>query len=263
MAEVERPERFRILIIGRANAGKTTVLRAVCGVDEEPEVYDREGNKVSVSAIGGRGWGYRGEHHIDYELTFPSNPGFVFHDSRGFESGAAEELELVRKFIQEQSNLGSMSKQLHAIWYCFPADSNRLMTAAEKEFFNKIDTGTGKLYEYSIIAFPVIAVFTKFDALDSAAFTAVSGPGVPFEVAKEMASQHATEKFNAEILPLIESLAHPPKAVVCLRSILSTHAASELVERTEAALDTDVLRILLVQAQRVNVELCMKAAVKK
>ncbi|KDQ19201.1 hypothetical protein BOTBODRAFT_94746, partial [Botryobasidium botryosum FD-172 SS1] len=208
---------FRILIIGRANAGKTTILRAVCGVDEEPEVYDREGNKASGSAIGGAAG--RGEHHIDYELIFPSNPGFVFHDSRGFESGAAEELELVRKFIQEQANLGSMSKQLHAIWYCFPADSNRLMTAAEKEFFNKIDTGTGKLYEDSINAFPVIAVFTKFDALDSAAFTAMSGPGVPFEVAKEMAPQHATEKFNAEILPLIESLAHPPKAVVCLRSI--------------------------------------------
>ncbi|KDQ12078.1 hypothetical protein BOTBODRAFT_113342, partial [Botryobasidium botryosum FD-172 SS1] len=254
-------ERFRILIIGRANAGKTTVLRAVCGVDEEPEVYDRDGRKVSSSAIGVVS--ERGEHRIDYELRFPSNPGFVFHDSCGFESGAAEELELVRKFIQEQASLGSMSEQLHAIWYCFPADSNRLMTAAEKVFFNKIDTGRGKSYEYSINAFPVIAVFTKFDALDSAAFAALSGLGVPLEAAKAMAPKHATEKFNAEISPLIESLAHPPKTVVCLRSIYSTHGTSELVERTEAALDTDVLRILLVQAQRVNVEFCMKGAVKR
>ncbi|KDQ09766.1 hypothetical protein BOTBODRAFT_36757 [Botryobasidium botryosum FD-172 SS1] len=395
MAEIERPQRFRILIIGRANAGKTTILRAVCGVDEEPEVYDREGNKITpvvepeavpkvdhveeavietheapnpgevvsevpethhleevvseaptahhpahgeahqaapastrsafrsvwrsiyarllcrppVSILAAhlgepeelnlavssphrapapilathpkepeelnlapssppRGEpksilspsSLRGEHRIDYELRFPSNPGFVFHDSRGFESGAAEELELVRKFIQEQAALGSMNKQLHAIWYCFPAESNRLMTAAEKEFFNNIDTGR----------VPVIAVFTKFDALDSAAFTALSGPGVPFEAAKAMAPKHATEKFNVEILPLMESLAHPPKAVVCLRNMhdrktpaVIQKAVSELVERTEAALDTNALKILLVQAQCVNVEICMKVAVKR
>ena len=41
--------RFRILIIGRANAGKTTILRAICNSTENPGIYDGEGNKV-------RGW---------------------------------------------------------------------------------------------------------------------------------------------------------------------------------------------------------------
>ncbi|KDQ17675.1 hypothetical protein BOTBODRAFT_105144 [Botryobasidium botryosum FD-172 SS1] len=257
MAEVRRPERFRILIIGRANAGKTTILRAVCGVDEEPEVYDQEGNKVSGSAIGRRGW----KHCIDYELRFPSNPGFVFHDSRGFESGAVEELELVRKFIQEQANLGSVSKQLHAIWYKVRLNPLPVITA------HALLSQSRYCFPADI---PVIAVFTKFDALDSAAFTALSGPGVSFEEAKAMAPKHATEKFNAEYLPLVESLAHPPKAVVCLRNMhnrtspaVIQKAVSELVEKTEAALDTDALRVLLVQAQRVNVELCMKAAVNR
>ncbi|KDQ12884.1 hypothetical protein BOTBODRAFT_34030 [Botryobasidium botryosum FD-172 SS1] len=393
MTDVARPERFRILIIGRANAGKTTILRAVCGVDEEPEVYDRRGNKitpvvhheetpdvgrvgeavseihevhhpeaasafpnsphleqgvheaseghpmdgeanqvtrVSTRSVIRSAWrsicarimcrapdsmltahleepgefssapsplasgapgsirathreepeeissapsppvrsepksiispsSLRGEHNIEYELRFPGNPGFVFHDSRGFESGSVEELDLVRKFIQEQASLGSMSKQLHAIWYCFPADSNRLMTAAEQEFFNKIDTGS----------VPVIAVFTKFDALDSAAFTELCSQGFPFETAKEMAPKHAKETFNKEFLPLVESLAHQPKAVVHLRNMHDRksltavqEAASELVQSTEAALDSDVLKMLLVQAQRVNVELCIKSAVR-
>ena len=38
--------RFRILIIGRANSGKTTILRAICNSTEDPEVYDGEGRKV-------------------------------------------------------------------------------------------------------------------------------------------------------------------------------------------------------------------------
>jgi hypothetical protein len=38
--------RFRILIMGRANAGKTTILQRVCKTTEAPEVIDRNGNKV-------------------------------------------------------------------------------------------------------------------------------------------------------------------------------------------------------------------------
>ncbi|KDQ06531.1 hypothetical protein BOTBODRAFT_39534 [Botryobasidium botryosum FD-172 SS1] len=364
MTDVERPECFRILIIGRANAGKTTILQAVCGVEEEPEVYDERGRKIKPevyleevpetrdigeasevrsveeapeahhfgdgepdqiapvstrsafrSALRSvRAWvmckapdsilashqqemlslapspprslashqleevlssapsppprreprsilsptSLRGEHRVDYELRFPSNPGFVFHDSRGFESGATEELELVRDFIKKKGSLGSMENQLHAIWYCFPADSHRLMTAAEQEFFEKIDTGS----------VPVIAVVTKFDALDADACSALCGMNIPFEVAREGAPEHATEKFNRERLPLIRSLAHPPKAVVCLRNMhnkqspaIIQKAASELIESTESALDSDALKMLLIQAQHVNVELCVTRAV--
>ncbi|KDQ06553.1 hypothetical protein BOTBODRAFT_181482 [Botryobasidium botryosum FD-172 SS1] len=143
----------------------------------------------------------RREHCINYELTFPSNPRFAFHDSRGFELGATEELELVWSFIKNTQAWG-----LYTPVSMLFADSNRLMTTAEQEFFDKIDTGS----------VPVIAIVTKFDALDADACSALCGPNVPFEVAKEMAPKHATEKFNREHLPLIKSLAHPPKAVACL-----------------------------------------------
>jgi len=39
-------ERFRILIIGRANAGKTTILQRVCKTQENPEIYNSAGEKV-------------------------------------------------------------------------------------------------------------------------------------------------------------------------------------------------------------------------
>jgi GTPase SAR1 family protein len=31
--------KFRVLIIGRANAGKTTILKRVCDTTESPEIY--------------------------------------------------------------------------------------------------------------------------------------------------------------------------------------------------------------------------------
>jgi len=33
--------RFRILVIGRANAGKTTLLQRVCNTTEDPCIYDQ------------------------------------------------------------------------------------------------------------------------------------------------------------------------------------------------------------------------------
>ena len=39
LPEVPGDLRFRVLIIGRANAGKTTILQKVCDTTEGPEVY--------------------------------------------------------------------------------------------------------------------------------------------------------------------------------------------------------------------------------
>ena len=38
--------RFRILIIGRANAGKTTILQRVCNTTEQPKIFNQEGHEV-------------------------------------------------------------------------------------------------------------------------------------------------------------------------------------------------------------------------
>jgi predicted GTPase len=51
-AEAIRAEcpQFRILIIGKANAGKTTILRKVCNAkpDAKPIIYDEKGEEVKV-----------------------------------------------------------------------------------------------------------------------------------------------------------------------------------------------------------------------
>ena len=45
----EKFGRFRILVIGRANAGKTTILKRICDSTEDPEIYNDRGEKVWYS----------------------------------------------------------------------------------------------------------------------------------------------------------------------------------------------------------------------
>jgi hypothetical protein len=49
-------------------------------------------------------------------MIFEGNPGFIFHDSRGFEAGGDRELKTVQQFIQQRSKARNVNKQLHAIW---------------------------------------------------------------------------------------------------------------------------------------------------
>ena len=59
----------------------------------------------------------RGLHDIENELIFRSNPGFIFHDSRGFEAGSRDELDIVRAFVARRSKAQDLENQIHVIWY--------------------------------------------------------------------------------------------------------------------------------------------------
>jgi hypothetical protein len=50
-------------------------------------------------------------------MVFKTNPGFCFHDSRGFEAGGVLELDKVNAFITERSQQTNLEHRLHAIWY--------------------------------------------------------------------------------------------------------------------------------------------------
>jgi hypothetical protein len=59
----------------------------------------------------------RGEHTIDDELVFSNDTGYVFHDSRGIESGSIEELEILQEFIRRKCGEPRLRDRLHAIWF--------------------------------------------------------------------------------------------------------------------------------------------------
>jgi hypothetical protein len=62
----------------------------------------------------------RGEHTIDDELVFSNHTGYVFHDSRGIESGGIEELEILKEFIRRKCSEKVLRDKLHAIWFGHP-----------------------------------------------------------------------------------------------------------------------------------------------
>ena len=58
----------------------------------------------------------RGIHDIRRSFAFRSNPGFIFHDSPGFETGDKKQLQEVLSFLEEKAKSTDVDNQLHAIW---------------------------------------------------------------------------------------------------------------------------------------------------
>ena len=67
----------------------------------------------------------RGEHRIEDEIVFSNHDGYIFHDSCGFESGGADELKIVKNFVQQKSGERRLVNRLHAIWFGLSDVHNR------------------------------------------------------------------------------------------------------------------------------------------
>ncbi|KAG1897522.1 uncharacterized protein F5891DRAFT_520471 [Suillus fuscotomentosus] len=248
--------RFRVLIVGRANAGKTTILQKVCNTTDQPEVYDAKGNKIDAGVV--EASIKRGNHDITNEMVFKSNSGFVFHDSCGFEAGSEEEFESMKRFISERVHATKLEERIHAIWYCIPMDECcRTFQRSEEKFFLECDTGH----------VPVITVFTKFEALRPVAYGEIKKEikGVSAEERSERIAQRVEELFTKT--GVCDRLCDPenrtrPKFHVRLENMNKPNTnCNTLLERTTFALDNDELRLCLVSTQQSNLELCIKCAV--
>ncbi|KAF8345406.1 hypothetical protein F5887DRAFT_1192035, partial [Amanita rubescens] len=242
---------FRILIIGRANAGKTTILEKVCGVAKgtKPIVYDQNVNFCMKLRIDMQ-YFQRGIHNIEDQITYAGS-NFIFHDSQGFEAGDNKELQDVWKFIERRSAAIEVGDQLHAIWYCIPMDGSRPILSSELEFFTK---GTGKV--------PLVNAFTKFDALviqEYAKLNDEQDGSDRWAKAEEKADTVFQETYLSKVL----NVQFPPKAYVHLQDMDTPEMdCSELTEKTADAIDDTSLYELFVSTQMNNLNLCVKSALK-
>ncbi|KAF8262504.1 hypothetical protein EI94DRAFT_1601852 [Lactarius quietus] len=107
--------KFRVLIIGRANAGKTSILQRVCDTTDSPVIYRRMGSRREEVELDPSM--DRGEHNIEDEIVFSNHDAYIFHDSRGFEAGSKKELRIVQRFIRKTSRKRRLQDRLHAIWF--------------------------------------------------------------------------------------------------------------------------------------------------
>jgi hypothetical protein len=135
-----------------------------------------------------------GEADIDKEILSQFNDKYVLHDSKGFEPGEDINFETVRDFIKRRNKESALKDRLHAIWclhfFFFSPNTNVFsrmcletpvagsrIEAGDENFFRlkregEFGSGTSKysplasrLIYLSLLLVPVIAVFTKYDAL--------------------------------------------------------------------------------------------------
>ncbi|KAH9008645.1 hypothetical protein EDB84DRAFT_1446807, partial [Lactarius hengduanensis] len=206
--------RFRVLIIGRANAGKTSILKRICETTKSPS-FTGEGKRLNST----RPWIEASTGSMT-NLYFPIIGAMFFHDSRGIESGSAGELDILRKFILSKCGEGRLRDRLHAIWldsrvfaitttdghilrYCVPMDNQR--PQLDLKYFKDICP------ERNV---PVIAVFTKYDQFRRNVQIHVEDFGSPNEMHKQ------------------------------------SLGCDKLIETTAAALNDDIVGLMLLAVQR-------------
>jgi len=251
-------DRFRVLIMGRRNAGKTTILEKMSGSEEgaKPEIRDKEGRLVDDPTLVEAGL-KRGMSVIDYEITYPNSPRFVFHDSRGIEAGAESDyhgteagegndlsklrIEYIQKFIDDRAQQTRTGDQLHAIWFCMPMDTPRVPSDEfELAFLEKVNSNV-----------PVIAVLTKYEAL----VDRVRDKGG--QVAKSDTLKYAKKN----VFDPLKNVIHAPAAIV------QTHHNGQgcelLTKKTFEAIKDETLAIIFAMAQQNSMKLACQLTFKQ
>ncbi|KIK14443.1 hypothetical protein PISMIDRAFT_687998 [Pisolithus microcarpus 441] len=242
--------------MGRANAGKTTILQRVCNTTDQPEIFNGEGEKVDAAVV--QGSLTRGHHNIEDELVFQSSPGFVFHDSCGFESGSEEQFDLMKKFVRDRAKTTKLDERIHAIWFCIPLnESHRMVMAAERKFFDECDTGH----------VPVILLLTKADTLSLEAVEGLMGQGMSVGEAMEGAGKvekKMLQDCHERVKGWLDEKSFPPKDYLSLTGMQQEGAkCTQLLTCTANALKEEGLQQLLISTQQSNFELCMEFAIMK
>ncbi|KAH8977051.1 GTP-binding protein [Lactarius hatsudake] len=235
--------KFRVLIIGRANAGKTSILQRVCETTESP-VIKRGRKRVGRSTFCLRVC-QRGEHTIDDELMFSNHTEYIFHDSRGVESGSKEELVILQTFILRRCGERRLKNKLHAIWYCIPMDNQR--PELDLRFFNSICPDQNV---------PVVAVFTKYDQFLRNVKIDLDDYGKPddnvSEVAEKLFQEHYLRPLGEHVRFVRLEQMHRPN-----------RRCDDLIEKTAAALNEDTVALMLLTVQKSNLKLSVRMALNR
>ncbi|KAI5993254.1 hypothetical protein EDD15DRAFT_2439401 [Pisolithus albus] len=141
---IEQCPRFRVLVVGKTGAGKSSLIDRVFGTDTAGVADDKPG-----------------EAKIEDGLVSPQNDRFILHDSKGFEPGEGGNYDIVKSFIEARKKEPHIKDQLHAVWFCFPVPmvhyGERLLEEGAEAFFEQSNEALRNI--------PTVFVFTKYDRL--------------------------------------------------------------------------------------------------
>ncbi|KDQ10025.1 hypothetical protein BOTBODRAFT_164328, partial [Botryobasidium botryosum FD-172 SS1] len=125
---------IRVLLVGRAGAGKTTILEAIADGSEVCTSGDLVHSDDSDDLVHEAHFSpdlmkpatLHGLHNIKTQLIFKNWPNFIFHDSLGLEVGSDYGLWEAQQFIDKCNSDTAWEKKLHAI--C------TILSGTEREF---------------------------------------------------------------------------------------------------------------------------------
>ncbi|KIK16779.1 hypothetical protein PISMIDRAFT_250937 [Pisolithus microcarpus 441] len=136
--------RFRVLVVGKTGAGKSSLIDRVFGTSTAGVADDKPGEAM-----------------IEKELISSQNDRFILHDSKGFEPGEGGNYDTVKSFIEARKKEPLIRDQLHAVWFCFPVPmvhyGERLLEDGAETFFEQSNEALRNI--------PTVFVFTKYDRL--------------------------------------------------------------------------------------------------
>ncbi|KAF9072037.1 hypothetical protein BDP27DRAFT_1418401 [Rhodocollybia butyracea] len=222
--------RFRILVLGKSGAGKSSLINATFGV-----------NAANVSHE------VSGVSNIHREITYEENSKFILHDSQGFVAGETQNYETVRKFITDRGRQRELKDRLHAIWFCMevPTENGALFKKADETFL-----------ALDIKNVPVVVVFTKYDLLVRK-FEKEADDNIGDKELDAIVNLKADEFYNKTcVLPLKAITRNRKSPITHVR--VSTrrrynHTLATLVMETQTRLDK-YISILWQSAQRASLD---------
>ncbi|KAE9390773.1 hypothetical protein BT96DRAFT_1001977 [Gymnopus androsaceus JB14] len=231
--------KFRILVLGKSGAGKSSLINATFGVSSANVSHEQSG----VS-------------DIHKEITSTQNTRFILHDSQGFAAGETHNYKTVEEFIAERARQPELRDRLHAIWFCaeIPTENGALFEAADENFLNLSDMHN----------VPVVVVFTKFDLLVRK-LEKEADDDVDEEELEIQIHKRADEIFNETCVRKLKSITrqrtNPISYVKVSKKPQYRETLVRLVDETQSCLDSHI-SILWALAQRASVDAKVNACIE-